>query len=133
MAATDSADEVGHLGGIEQRRVDRGGMEMAVEFGHQQATYTLTGPAAITHDEIVTALGAALGRITFTDAPPEQFSAALQGILPQWQIEGTLKDYAHYSHTEAAFVSTAVQDVTGRQPGGIAKFTRYHADHFRLQ
>ncbi|MET3808219.1 uncharacterized protein YbjT (DUF2867 family) [Nakamurella sp. UYEF19] len=54
-----------------------------VEDGHQRATYTLTGPAAITHQEIAEAFSAALGRtISFSDAPPEQFGAALQGILP---------------------------------------------------
>lgn len=104
------------------------------EDGHDKAMYTLTGPAAITHDDIASALTAALGRtITFADAPPEQFSAALQGILPTWQIEGTLEDYAHYRRGEASFVSTAVKDVTGRPPRGIAEFARDHADRFRLQ
>lgn len=104
------------------------------EDGHQNATYTLTGPAAITHQEIAEAFSAALGHtITFADAPPEQFGAALQGILPAWQIEGTLEDYAHYSRGEAAFVSTSVEDVTGRPPRDIAQFCRDHADLFRIQ
>lgn len=104
------------------------------EDGHQMATYTLTGPAAVTHDDIAAALTAALGHtITFADAPPEQFSAALQGILPAWQIDGTLEDYAHYSRGEAASVSTAVKDVTGRPPRDISQFCRDYADRFRLR
>ena len=102
--------------------------------GHRNATYTLTGPAAITHEEIAAAMSAALGhRITFADAPPEQFGAALAGILPAWQVEGTLEDYAHYSRGEAAFVSTAVNDITGRPPRDIAQFCRDYADQFRAR
>lgn len=40
------------------------------EAGHEGATYTLTGPAAITHAQIAAALTSALGRdITFIDVP----------------------------------------------------------------
>lgn len=103
-----------------------------IEDGHQRATYTLTGPAAITHEEIAEALGAALGRtITFSDATPDQFGGALQGILPPWQIAGTLEDYAHYRRGEASYVSTAVSDVTGTPPRDIAQFARDHLDSFR--
>lgn len=102
-----------------------------IEDEHHRATYTLTGPAAVTHEEIAQALSAALGRtITFADAPPEQFGAALQGILPPWQIGGTLEDYAHYRRGEAVDVSTAVSDVTGKPPRDIARFARDYADSF---
>jgi hypothetical protein len=75
-----------------------------------------------------------LGRtITFSDAPPEQFAVALQGILPPWQIEGTLEDYAHYRRGEAAYVTTIVSDITGNAPRNIAQFCRDHADSFRAQ
>ncbi len=53
------------------------------EAGHEGATYTLTGPASITHAQIAAALTAALGRdVTFTDVPPEVFADSLRGILP---------------------------------------------------
>lgn len=105
-----------------------------IEDGHLNATYTLTGPAAITHEEFAIAMSRALGHtVTFADAPPEQFGASLNGILPAWQIEGLLEDYAHYSRGEAAFVSTAVNDVTGRPPRAITQFCRDYADHFRVQ
>jgi uncharacterized protein YbjT (DUF2867 family) len=67
------------------------------EPGHEGATYTLTGPAAVTHAEIAAALTSALGRdITFTDVPPGAFADSLQDILPPWQVQGLLEDYAHY-------------------------------------
>jgi len=99
--------------------------------GHEGAIYTLTGPAAITHAEMAAALSAALGReITFMDVPPEAFAASLHGILPPWQVEGLLEDYAHYRRGEAAAVSPAVAEVTGHQARDVAQFARDYAPAF---
>src|SRR5690348_12752784 len=101
------------------------------QAGNEGATYTLTGPAAVTHAEMATALGAALGReITFTDVPPEAFAESLHGVLPPWQVEGLLEDYAHYRRGEAAAVSPAVMEVTGRAPRDVAQFARDYAAAF---
>ena len=102
------------------------------EAGHEGATYTLTGPASITHTQIAAALTAALGRdVTFTDVPPEAFADSLRGILPPWQVEGLLEDYAHYRRGEAASVSSAVAEITGRPPRDIQQFARDYAPAFR--
>ena len=102
------------------------------EAGHEGATYTLTGPASITHTQIAAALTAALGRdVTFIDVPPEAFAGSLRGILPPWQVEGLLEDYAHYRRGEAASVSSAVAEITGRPPRDIQQFARDYAPAFK--
>jgi uncharacterized protein YbjT (DUF2867 family) len=99
--------------------------------GHEYATYTLTGPEAVTHAQMAAALTAALSReISFTDATPEAFAASLHGILPPWQVEGLLEDYAHYRRGEAAAVSPAVPEITGRPAVGVAQFARDYAGAF---
>lgn len=101
------------------------------EAGHEGATYTLTGPAAVTHHDIAAALTSALGRhIAFADAPPEAFAASLRGILPPWQVDGLLEDYAHYRRGEAAKVTTTVADVTGQPPRDVGQFARDYAAAF---
>lgn len=101
------------------------------EAGHEGATYTLTGPEAITHAQIAAALTAALGRdIAFIDVPPEAFADGLRGILPPWQVEGLLEDYAHYRRGEAAFVSPAVAEITGSSPRDVSQFARDYARAF---
>jgi uncharacterized protein YbjT (DUF2867 family) len=101
------------------------------EPGHEGATYTLTGPASITHTQIAAALSAALGReIRFIDVPPEAFADSLNGILPPWQVQGLLEDYAHYRRGEAAAVSAAITDMTGRPPTDIEQFARDYAPAF---
>ena len=101
------------------------------QAGHEGATYTLTGPAAVTHAEMAAVLGAALGRgITFTDVQPAAFAESLHGVLPPWQAEGLLEDYAHYRRGEAAMVSTAVAEVTGHPAIDFAQFARDYAPAF---
>lgn len=102
------------------------------EPGHTGATYTLTGPAAITHAEIADAIGDAVGReVTFVDVPPDAFAESLREALPEWQVEGLLEDYAHYRRGEADEVSSAVTEVTGQSPRTVTEFARDHADAFR--
>jgi NAD(P)-dependent dehydrogenase (short-subunit alcohol dehydrogenase family) len=60
-------------------------------------------PAGVQPVVAAAALTSALGRdITFIDVPPDVFAASLQAILPPWQIQGLLEDYAHYRRGEAA-------------------------------
>jgi uncharacterized protein YbjT (DUF2867 family) len=101
------------------------------EPGHEGAAYTLTGPAAITHAQIAAALTAAIGRdVAFVDVPPQAFAASIKGILPPWQVEGLLEDYEHYRRGEAAAVSPAVPDLTGRPATDIGQFARDYAAAF---
>jgi uncharacterized protein YbjT (DUF2867 family) len=101
------------------------------EPGHEGATYTLTGPEAITHAQIATALTAALGRtVAFTDVPPEAFAASIRTLLPPWQVDGVLEDYAHYRRGEAAAVSPVVEEITGAAPHSIGQFARDYAAAF---
>jgi uncharacterized protein YbjT (DUF2867 family) len=104
------------------------------EPGHEGKTYSITGPAAITHSEIAEALSAATGRqIAFVDVPPEAFRGSLEGVLPEWQLDGLLEDYEHYVRGEAAAVLPTVAEVTGQEPRDIASFARDYADRFTDQ
>ncbi|MFE3319672.1 NAD(P)H-binding protein [Nocardia sp. NPDC059195] len=99
--------------------------------GHTGHTYTLTGPRALTHAQIAHAIADATGRdITFHDAPADQFAAVLTGILPPWQLDGLVEDYAHYARGEAAEVHTCVTDLTGRPARDITDFARDYAAAF---
>ena len=73
----------------------------------------------------------ALGRaVTFTDVPAEAFAGSLRGALPPWQVAGLLEDYAHYRRGEAAAVSPAVAEITGRAPADVRQFARDYAPAF---
>src|SRR5690348_10657664 len=93
----------------------------------------LTGPAPITHADIAAALTSALGRgIAFVDVPADAFAESLRGILPDWQIQGLLEDYAHYRRGEAASVSPAVAEITGRPATDVMQFAHDYAYAFAV-
>jgi len=102
------------------------------EAGHVGKTYTVTGPAAVTHAEIATELGDAVGRaVRFESIPPEAFLDALTGAgMPEWQAEGLVEDYASYDRGEASAVSPDVAQVTGTSPRSLRDFAHDYSDAF---
>lgn len=99
--------------------------------GHAGRTYTLTGPRAVTHAEIARALSETTGReITFHDSSADEFTTALSGVLPPWQLDGLAEDYAHYARGEAAEVHTSVADLTGHPARDLTDFATDYAAAF---
>ncbi|GAA4545465.1 SDR family oxidoreductase [Amycolatopsis samaneae] len=116
---------------IDTRDIAESAAAVLTGTGHHGRTYTLTGPRAVTHHQIARAIGAATGReVAFHDVSAEQFSAALKGILPPWQIGGLVEDYAHYARGEAAEVHSAVADLTGHPARDLDEFVRDYAAAF---
>ena len=98
---------------------------------HRNATYTITGPQAITHAAMAGAIAKATGRdVRFLDTAPDDFAAALRGVLPAWQVEGLLEDYAHYRRGEADAVTNVVEETTARPAIPFERFAMDYADRF---
>ena len=102
------------------------------EEGHDGTTYTITGPRAVTHTEIASALAKAIGRpVAFIDVPSDAFASALKGAgVPAWQVDGLVEDYAHYARGEAETISPHVREVTGADPRGMREFAKDYARAF---
>ena len=102
------------------------------EGGHENQTYDLTGPQALTHADMAAGLAAATGRpVAFVDvAPADLRHYLLQTGMDPWQAEGLLEDYAHYHRGEAAAVAPGVQQATGQPPRNFADFARDYAGAF---
>ncbi|WP_436484223.1 SDR family oxidoreductase [Chitinophaga sp. ARDCPP14] len=100
--------------------------------GHEGNTYDITGPQSLTHAALAETLSNALGRtiryINVTAA--ELLPALLHAGFPAWQAEGLIEDYAHYARGEAAAVSSAVMDITGRPARDFAAFAGEYAPAF---
>lgn len=118
---------------VDVRDIAAVGAVALTEPGHTGKTYTITGPAAVTHAEMAASIGAAIGReVSYADALPEQFAGALKGFgMPEWQIQGLLEDYAHYRRGEAQAVTDTVHEVKKAPPIDFARFARDHAAAFR--
>jgi uncharacterized protein YbjT (DUF2867 family) len=103
------------------------------ENGQVGKTYTVTGPAAVSHADIATAIGDVIGRpVHFERMPPKEFVAMVTGVgMPQWQADGLAEDYAHYDRGEAGAVSPDVRRITGADARSVHDFANDYADAFR--
>lgn len=102
------------------------------EDGHENKIYNLTGPEALSHKEMAEKLSAALNRqIQFVDVSPEAMCEALNSAgFPDWQADGLIEDYAHYSRGEAAEIASGIQDATGKPPHTFEDFACDYASAF---
>jgi uncharacterized protein YbjT (DUF2867 family) len=88
---------------------------------------TLTGPAALTGDEVAATLSAVLGRQVRCVSPPlAQFRAALtERGLPAWQVDALVEVQDAMLSGRAphlAQVTTDIETATGRKPHALAQF-----------
>ncbi|WP_328998314.1 SDR family oxidoreductase [Kribbella sp. NBC_00709] len=89
-----------------------------VGSGHGGATYDLTGPSAFTLAEAAAVLTDAWGRKIRYE--PETLDEAYRSResygAPAWEVAGWVTSYAAIASGELSHVSTAVRDLTGRDP-----------------
>jgi uncharacterized protein YbjT (DUF2867 family) len=99
---------------------------------HENKTYDITGPEALTHAQMAAQLSQALDRpVTFVDAPEQEFRNALRAMhMPDWQADGLIEDYAHYRRGEASNTSSAVQECTSKPPRRFAEFAHDYRTSF---
>jgi uncharacterized protein YbjT (DUF2867 family) len=99
---------------------------------HAGRTYTLTGPAAVSMDQVAAALTEAIGKPVKYVAIPV---AAMVEQMAKFGVDDygqtATRDYlAAYSRGWQADVTTAVKDLTGKTARGIAEFARDFAGAF---
>jgi uncharacterized protein YbjT (DUF2867 family) len=117
---------------VDVRDVAAVAARLLVDSRHNGKTYSITGPAAITHAEMAEALSRATGRtIKFVDISPEAMREKLLELgMERWRADGLLEDYDHYRRGEAAEVSSAVRDLTGKEARSFEEFARDYAERF---
>ena len=79
------------------------------------------------------AISQAAGRpVVYVDVTPRQWKKEqLAAGVPAWLVEDMLYLYGAYREGYGGAVSTAVRDVTGRDPRSFGEFARDHAARFR--
>lgn len=97
---------------------------------HENQTYELTGPEALTHAEMAAEFSEALGKtVKYVDVPSETMLQTLLDLrIPRWQAEGVIEDFSQYRRGDAAAITSAVRDIT-KQPA--TRFAQFAADYAR--
>jgi uncharacterized protein YbjT (DUF2867 family) len=95
------------------------------ESGHGGAHYELTGPEALSYDDVAAKLSSALGReISYIDVPDDAVRGALLGYgMDAWLVDALVGLFAEYrrSGTDgyASVVNDTVELITGRPPRSL--------------
>ena len=100
---------------------------------HYNKIYNLTGPEALTHDEIAEKLSKALDKpVEYVNVSDEEMLKSLLAVgFPEWQAHGLIEDYAHYARGEAENVTITVKEVTGQEPRKFETFAHDYAQVFK--
>jgi uncharacterized protein YbjT (DUF2867 family) len=87
---------------------------------HAGATYELTGPEALTLDEVATQLTQATGReVTYHPETVEEAYASRAGMAPGWQLDAWVSTYVAIARGELAATTDDVERLTGRRPRSL--------------
>lgn len=107
--------------------------QVLTEDGHEGETYELTGPDALSHEEMASLLSSATGMpIKYVDVPLDALWQFLLELgIPKWQAEGLVEEYVIYRCGGAAKVTDAVFEVTGAAPRSFSEFAWNYSETFR--
>jgi uncharacterized protein YbjT (DUF2867 family) len=134
MAGTFSAPiGTGAVALVDARDVAAVAVRALMEDGHSRHIYDLTGPEALTFDEIADAIGEATGRsVSFVHVAPEYaLKQMLSDGVPRWLADDMLVLFASFREGYGAAVSDTVARITGRPAGTFRQFAADHASVFR--
>jgi uncharacterized protein YbjT (DUF2867 family) len=93
----------------------------------------VTGPEAVTYDQVAEQISAVAGRpVSYVDTPPDEVRKRLLGYgWPEWTVDGMLEIYAAYAEGAGALVTDEVEKATGRPARSVGGFLRDYAAAFR--
>jgi uncharacterized protein YbjT (DUF2867 family) len=105
------------------------------EEGHEGQTYVLTGPEALSYNDVAAKLSEATGReITYVAITPEQFrEGALAAGLPEWLVGALERLNENLAAGRSAEVTDDVRKVAGREPIKFDQFARDYAQAFKSE
>jgi len=100
--------------------------------GHEGKAYTLTGPEAVSFDEIAEILLRVTGKpVKYQDVPRDAGKQAMeQSGMSEWQAESVSQLMDDYREGKMAKVSGDVEKVTGRKAKSVQLFIAENAAAF---
>jgi uncharacterized protein YbjT (DUF2867 family) len=123
----------GRLAMTDARDVGQVAARVLTETGHEGRTYTLTGPAAISFEDVARALSEALGKaVRYVDVPLEAAKAAmLRRGISEWLADALIEYAEAHSQGYSDYTTDDVPRLMGHPATPYARFARDFAPHFR--
>lgn len=123
----------GRLGFVDTRDIAEVAAVALTEDGHAGKTYTITGPEALTHDDVVRTLGEAAGRdLRYTDLAPGLLADGMrQGGADEGAVAWQLGLFQLIRDGDNDIVTDTVERVTGRPARSLKSYARENAALWR--
>jgi uncharacterized protein YbjT (DUF2867 family) len=114
---------------VDARDIARVAARALTSAGHEGKAYVLTGPELLTYAEAAAKLSAAVGRtITYVDVSEADYQKSLTDLgVPADYVHKLLELYRFIREGRASVTSTAIKDVTGREPTPFDRFAHEYA------
>ena len=125
----------GRVSQIDIRDVAAVAVKVLTEDDHVGKGYTLTGPEALTNQEVAQILSHSLGRdVRYINLTPEQLRPALLSAgVPEWSADALLDLQRLYREGKAAIVTRDVEQLLGRAPTSFTQFLQDYRHAFDVR
>jgi uncharacterized protein YbjT (DUF2867 family) len=122
----------GRVSVVDVRDIAEVAVKALTEKEHAGKTYTLTGPQALSNQEIADILSSITGRkINYVDVTAEQAKEGMKGVgMPDWNIERMLELYHINKLGYTAQVTDDIEQVTGNKPRTFEQFANDFKEAF---
>ncbi len=120
------------VGFVDARDIAAVAVEALTGDGHEGKVYTITGPEAISHNQIADILSEVLGRkISHVNLSEEDLRKGLEEAgLPDWIITSFVEGERITREGRPSAVLPTVEEVTGKKPRSFEQFARDYAEAF---
>jgi uncharacterized protein YbjT (DUF2867 family) len=100
--------------------------------GHTGKAYTLTGPEALSYQDVAEKLSRSLGKpVTYKNIPLEAMRQRLLASgMPEWHVDVQVDFSTALGAGHASTVTDTVEAVTGKPPRTVEQFIRGHVAQF---
>ncbi len=123
----------GRVGAVARDDVADVAVAVLLGDGHDERTYDVTGPQAVTLQEVAEELSRVTGRsITYhAETLEEAYESRASYGVPDFEVEGWVTSYAAIATGEMDVVSDTVSKLTGHPPMTLTDFLRRHPGSYR--
>jgi uncharacterized protein YbjT (DUF2867 family) len=118
---------------VDARDVAAVAFHTLTEDGHEGKAYEITGPEALSYDDVAREFSSVLGReVKYVDVPADVAREAMIGLgLQAWLADALIELFTFYRNGLAARVTDTVREITNRQPLTFAQFAKDYAQAFQ--
>jgi uncharacterized protein YbjT (DUF2867 family) len=123
----------GKIGMVDARDIAAVAVKALTEPGHENKTYVLTGPKAVSYYDVAIVLTQKLGKtINYVPVEPEAAKKSmLESGMPEWLVDDMITINKLYADNKGSEISSDVEKVIGKTPIGLEQFISDFIDVFK--